>query len=65
MDNSDSDSQFFDNCESLFLGVVEDEENSSPEIEWKIDLLVSQALVSFKIDSGAQANIIQENFLEP
>ena len=65
MDNSDSDSEFFGNYESLFIGVVEDEENSSSENECTIDLLVSQTLLSFKIDSGVQANIIQEKFLEP
>ena len=53
MDNSDSDSEFFGNYESLFIGVVEDEENSSSENECTIDLLVSQTLLSFKIDSGA------------
>ena len=57
MDNSDSDPKLFNNCKSLFTGVVEDEENFPSENEW-IDLLVNQTLLSFKIDSGAQANII-------
>ena len=65
MDNSDLDPELFNNCESLFISVVEDEENSSSENECTIDLLVSQTLLSFKIDSGVQANIIQEKFLEP
>ena len=55
-DSSDSDSELLNNCESLLIGVVEDEEN-----EWTIELLVNQTLVSFKIDSGAHANIIPEN----
>ena len=41
------------------IGVVEDKENSSSENKSKIDLLVDQT--SFKIDSGAEANIIPEN----
>ena len=57
MDNSDLDPELFNNCESLFIGVVEDEENYSSEIEWTIDLLVNQTLLSFKIYSDAQANI--------
>ena len=61
MDNSDLDSELFDNCESLFIGVVKDEENSSSENEWTTELLVNQKLLSFKIDSGVQANIIPEN----
>ena len=59
MDNSDSDSELFNNCKSLFIGLVEDEENS--ENKWKIDLLGNQTLLSFQIDSGTQANIIPEN----
>ena len=61
MDNSDLDSELFDNCKSLFIGVVKDEENSSSENEWTTELLVNQKLLSFKIDSGVQANIIPEN----
>ena len=34
--------EFFSNCESFFIGVVEDEENSSSENEWTIDLLVNR-----------------------
>ena len=58
MDNSDSDTELFDNWGSLFIGLVEDDENSSSENECTIDLLVNQALLSFKIDFGAQANIV-------
>ena len=61
MDNSDSDLELFDNCESLFIGVVEDEENYSSENKWAMDLLVNQTLRSFKTDFGAPANIIPEN----
>ena len=61
MDNSDWDSELFDNCEPLFISVVEDQENSSSENEWTTDLLVNQTLLSFKIDSGAQANITPKN----
>ena len=61
IDNSDSDSELFSNSKSLFIGLVEDEENSSSEKEWKIDLIVNQAILSFQIDSGIQANIIPEN----
>ena len=54
------------NCESLFVDVVEDEENSSSENEWtKIDLLVNQTLLSFKIDSGAKPILSQKIVLEP
>ena len=49
------------NCESLFIGAVEDEEDPSSENEWTNDLLVNQTLVSFKTDSCAQATIIPEN----
>ena len=62
MDNSDLDPELFNNCESLFISVVEDEENSSSEIEWTIDLLVNQTLLSFKIDSDAQANIAPQSY---
>ena len=65
MDNSDSDSELFDNCKSLFIDVVEDEENSSSENEWTIDLLVNQALLSFKIDSGDKPILSQKTVLEP
>ena len=34
MDNSDLDPELFNNCKTLFIGIVEDEENSSSEIEW-------------------------------
>ena len=61
MDNSDSDLELFDNCESLFIGVVEDEENYSSENKWEIDLLVNQTLRSSKTDFGAPANIIPKN----
>ena len=61
IDSRDSDSELFNNCESLFIEVAEDEENSSSENEWTIDVLVNKTLVSFKIDSGAQVNIILEN----
>ena len=61
MDNSDSDPELFNSCESLFIGLVEDEETSSSENGSAIDLLVNQTLLSFKIDSDAQANIIPEN----
>ena len=61
MDNSDSDTELFDNWGSHFIGLVEDDENSTSENEWTIDLLVNQTLPSFKIHSGAQANIVPEN----
>ena len=61
MDISDSDTELFDNWGSLFIGVVEDDENSPSENEWTIELLVNQTLLPFKIDSGAQANIVPEN----
>ena len=51
--------QNFSTSKSLFIGLVEDEENS--ENKWKIDLLGNQTLLSFQIDSGTQANIIPEN----
>ena len=54
------------NYESLFVDVVEDEENSSSENEWtKTDLLVNQTLLSFKIDSGAKPILSQKIVLEP
>ena len=59
IDNSDS--ELFNNCESLFIGNVEDKEISSSENEWAVDLLINKTLLSFKIDCGAQANIIPEN----
>ena len=52
MDNSDSDTELFDNWGSLFIGVVEEDENSFSEKEWTI---------GFKIDSGVQSNIVPEN----
>ena len=52
--------EFLSNCESFFIDVVEDEKNSSSESEWTIDLLVNQILLSFKMDSGVQGNIILE-----
>ena len=58
MDNSDSDTELFDNWGSPFIGLVEDDENSSSENECTIDLLVNQALLSSKIDFGTQANIV-------
>ena len=61
IDNSDSDSELFSNCESLFIGVFEDKENPSSKNKWTIDLLVNQTLLPFKIDPGAQANITPEN----
>ena len=61
MDNSDSDAELFDNWGSLFIGVVKNDENSFSENEWTIDLLGNQALLSFKIDSGVQSNIVPEN----
>ena len=61
MDNSDPDKEPFNNCKSLFIGLVEDKENSSSENKWKIDLLVKQTLLSFQSDSGTQANIIPAN----
>ena len=61
MDISDSDTKLFDNWGSLFIGVVEDDENSPSENEWTIDLVVNQTLLPFKIDSGALANIVPEN----
>ena len=41
IDNSDSDSELFSNCESLFIGVFEDKENPSSKNKWTIDLLVN------------------------
>ena len=61
MDISDSDTELFDNWGSLLIGVVEDDKISPSENEWTIDLLVNQTLLPFKIDSGAQANIVSEN----
>ena len=61
MDISDSDTELFDNWGSLLIGVVEDDKISPSENEWTIDLLVNQTLLPFKIDSGAQANIVPEN----
>ena len=63
MDNSDSDPELFNSCESLFIGLVEDEETSS-ENGLAIDLLVNQALLSFKIDSDAKAILSQKIVLE-
>ena len=54
-----------DNCESFFIDMVEDEENSSSENEWTTDLLVNQTLLSFKIDSGAKPILSQKIVLEP
>ena len=42
------------------IDVVQDEENSSSEKEWTIDLSLNRKLVSFS-DSGVPANVIPEN----
>ena len=57
MDNSDSDTEVFDNWGSLFIGVVEDDENSPSEKSRS----VNQTLLPFKIDPGAQANNVPGN----
>ena len=58
-DSSESDekSEIFEN-EALFIGAISNEDFDNDDNEWAADLEVKNTLISFKIDTGAQANVM-------
>ena len=51
-----------DTCETaedLFIGMIRCATTTAPE--WKVSILVNQQRTSFKIDTGAQCNVISKN----
>ena len=55
---SSSNSEASADEETLFIGAVTDEDLNSLHEEWTIDLVSNGTTINYKLDSGAQANIL-------
>ncbi|KAL7873908.1 hypothetical protein SRHO_G00048780 [Serrasalmus rhombeus] len=55
------DDEIAEQCSSLFVGVVQSQPQNE---EWTISLKIERSNVHFKLDSGAQANVIPYSLLQ-
>jgi hypothetical protein len=53
------DSTFDDSCDELFIGTVSIDSVQQSE-DWKESVTINQKSIMFKLDTGAQANIISD-----
>ena len=59
-DRDDRDEDIRNDMEKVFLGAVDVQEQNGYEPPWKVNILVNGSRVNFKIDSGADVNVMSK-----